>query len=195
MKKRIIYIRLNLLRVFGDFDVSFLKWLKAQVTKIVCRYYDQHSNYFVKDEKCAINVRDRLLKYIDEHYLKIEERINRKKTMNIMLNELFTENIGMDISPDWLDDEFADQVWKYAKDDGYTFVVVFDGLDQLSGTYLSEEKKVRRLKQLNDYLSMESIPFNVLNIIFSSSRYIQGTHGNDARTRHISIYRVNEFCC
>ena len=189
-KSKVMWIRVNLIRDFfrGSSDSDLLDWIKAQITKVATRYYDNNSEYLRKSAYSSksdqqeirekediemsrqddwnLNVEEILSKYIDS-VAEDDSQTHRElsERMRVMLSRLQTLKNDQDTSQSWIPKEFADEIFIAAQEKGYSFIVVFDGLDLLSVSRTSEQKYLSRRNLICNYLREEAIQ-PILNLVF-----------------------------
>jgi hypothetical protein len=139
--KKIIWVRINLVDDFGD-NSDLIHWMYAQATKIILRYYCADSVFYEYDEnKKPIDVLGYLQKYINNDILEDSVREKRKEELQELVDVFVRNSSDEPISPKLVPISIARKVWECAyKDNGYSFIVVFDGMDRLEITSESYEK-------------------------------------------------------
>ena len=77
--------------------------------------------------------------------------------MYAMLSKLQDANKDQDIQPSWLSGRLADEVFSIAREKGFAFVVVFDGLDLLTRSETQKHRLDSRLAAVSRYLGQETV--------------------------------------
>jgi hypothetical protein len=155
---KIVWIRLNLIRDFGDelsLDLNY--WVRAQITKVLCRYYDSRSSYCRQTRPgLDIDFRLALSQYLLGSQMDHSDQKALREKMNAMLARFQESGKDADIQPSWVPVQLADQVFQVARAKGLAFVVVFDGLDLLSRSDAQQRRLEGRCEVLRRYLNQET---------------------------------------
>lgn len=154
----VVWVRISLTRSFGaDTPVDITAWVRAQIAKVLCRYYDHRSAY-CKTPRPSLDIDFRLALgvYIESRPFDERDKADYRRRMNLMLERLQAPNKDTDISPTWIDPLLADQVFAVAREKGLSFVVVLDGMDQLTSSGHQRERFDTRRSAVATYLAQES---------------------------------------
>lgn len=151
---KVIWVRVNLV-YRSDFEGEIERWVLAQAAKIVLRYYDVKSEY---DGNKSIELRDHIFKWIDENPLFRDfEKVNLRRSFRLMI-KIFSELAGdRRISKETCDDEICSEIYRYLRSEGWSFVFIIDGFDQLD---VSLEQRERFELIRNDIISFISMRAN-----------------------------------
>ncbi len=158
-KDNLLWIRLNLVRDFGEDDTPDMNaWVRAQIAKVLCRYYDPKSSHCSQNRPSLdIDFRFLLSKFISDARWDANEKRVMRDQMYAMLSKLQDPNKDQDIQPSWLSGRFGDEIFSIAREKGLAFVVVFDGLDLLTRSETQKHKLETRLNAVSKYLSQETV--------------------------------------
>jgi len=142
-KRRLLWVRLNLA---DPFDGSLLHWIFAQTTKILMRYYDNTSQFYAHNEpkNPPIRVHERLRKFVEEQ-ADPEQRDRLLDKINYMHSvfQLRSKHGGtrdIPIRADLVPEQLGFETFHMARDEGYSIVIVLDGLDRLEATLAAAER-------------------------------------------------------
>lgn len=157
--KKIIWVRLNLVDTFGA-NNDLLWWMYAQASKIILRYYCKESKYF---DRTSSKIPIEVLPFVRSWIESIESE-SHKVVINEALQELIdvfiTNSTDEPITPALLPKGLARKIWESAiRIGGYSFIIVFDGMDRLESSTDSHKKfseLVSGLRKLED--STEAVP-------------------------------------
>lgn len=129
-KEKVIWVRLNLVRDFGD-NRDLVHWILAQITKIVVRYYDDKS-FLYRGKNPPLNLRSKLYDYFNEEYRGDPEmRFEYKARVDAIWEEFKSEKLDERISPGLIPRVIGRKVYELAENEGYSFIIVLDGFDRL----------------------------------------------------------------
>ena len=128
--RRVIWVRLNLVEDFGV-DNNLLHWTYAQIAKIVLRYYDPKSTFYKPARnRTPIPAFDHLINFAKELPVKPSSYDLEEKLIGL-LQEYIRNQTDDPISPELCPIEIGREVFSFAVACGYSFIIVFDGLDRL----------------------------------------------------------------
>lgn len=154
--RRIVWVRVNLAAPWTTEKINIDYWVKSQIAKVLCRYYDPDSKRF--------DTRKHTKKLEIGFYNLLNDRIRARPRYDIvkltadtraMLTRFYFENpdAEMDICPGMVDEFIADCIYQEARNRQLRFIVVFDGLDLLGYTDVYHQKYKIILNALADYFN------------------------------------------
>jgi hypothetical protein len=151
---QVLWVRISLARGFhgpgGYLDID--AWVKAQVAKILCRYYDPNSaRYKFREGACVFDA----TAFLDERFRDDPAALRASKQMLTVFYTLdpYAEK---QLSYKWLSAEVVDALFSHAVAKGIAFIVVIDGLDLLGRTLNGHASYERTVGALKEYLAAES---------------------------------------
>jgi hypothetical protein len=133
-----IWVRLNLADPLYDADSStfgianLMDWIYAQTAKIVLRYYDPKSEYIRPGKKIHFQKLSPF-EALSQHVLSIDP--SAKLKLNKIRNAFMRRGHDTILSSSLIPNEYSDFLFNYAQTEGYSIVIIFDGLDVLETTY------------------------------------------------------------
>jgi hypothetical protein len=140
--KGVIWVRLNLLEEFGD-DKDILHRIYAQATKIIMRYYDPESAEF-KQKKIPIPAGQSLQLYIERSKFPAQHKKGLLDEVEGMRDVFYTKKREEPLSPALVSKSLGRKVFNLARDNGYSYIIVFYGLDRMEATS-QHDKRFRSL--------------------------------------------------
>jgi hypothetical protein len=149
-----IWVRLNLATSLG-YENDLKGWILAQTMKIVCRYYDPESFSFDRspnNKKKPIRAGAHLIDFINKRY----GSSRRDRMLNVadsILDSLYDIEKEQDLVPDVLPKSFSMEIHKHVLNEGYSLIIVLDGLDQLELTRDSQEVYASLVSQADNLLT------------------------------------------
>jgi hypothetical protein len=167
-EKRVLYIRINLLREFyrDDQQINIDHWIKSQLTKVICRYYDSESpRKSTKSANIQLPCKTLILNSLEK--LAIDEGKVRESVRRMLsLFRLVNERAEMDIESTTVDQDVGNAVFQAVVETlGMAVVVVVDGLDLLGYTELSKARYFATLRALASYLTSDT-PLYRYHLVF-----------------------------
>ncbi|HMK33821.1 MAG TPA: hypothetical protein VK463_02055 [Desulfomonilaceae bacterium] len=133
-RKHVIWVRLNLVRDFGD-NSNLLHRIFAQLTKIVFRYYDPNSKLAADRKRpkefIPLDISTELFRHFyDVSPNEESRRYYEGKILN--LQSTFRDRVlDEPITPELIPEEIGREVFRIVRDRGYSFIIILDGLDRL----------------------------------------------------------------
>ena len=171
-----IWVRLNFVYASG-YEDNLVAWMHAQAAKIAIRYYDQSSEH--KGPKC-IDVLGLLGAWVDDPNEKFSELQRGEYKHSIQLMKTAFGRLGRDrsISKTLCHEVVCENVYYLLRSQGWSFVFVLDGFDQLD---VSPDQigKFERLKaSILAFISMRS-NFGAAVLIVSRSNTLEDLRAAD----------------
>lgn len=136
--EKVIWVRLNLYDDFGD-NRDVLHRVYAQISKIVLRYYDPTSPLCGR-KPVPIKAGDALDAYSVGFTSREKFRSQMQYDITGMKRAFYEKDKEEPISPQLVPRELGRFVFDYARELGYSFIIVFDGIDRLEATPQHENK-------------------------------------------------------
>ncbi len=168
-QNKTIWVRVNLVREFGaPENVTLTYWIRAQLTKIMTRYYDVRSEHCTKNRtQLEYNYRKHLTEFIRQEEGQSQEEVeHRLSVMRNMLDCFQLKGGEMEISPEWMPMELVNEIYRIITQKlDLRIIVVIDGIDLLSESQVAREKYEFRISALTKYLSSETA-IRCYNLVF-----------------------------
>jgi len=150
---KVLWIRLNLVRDGGP-EWQLDHWIKAQLTKVLARYYDPRSRVCRKAATCKLLVNmDDVLAPILESSVDVQRE--RAATM-LRILRMEAAAVDRDIDATWIPADIADTVFNFVVEHGIGLIVVLDGLDLLGTTPALKRLFRKRLEAVAAYLRSDA---------------------------------------
>jgi hypothetical protein len=171
-----IWVRLNFVYASG-YEDNLVAWMHAQAAKIALRYYDQSSEH--KGPRC-IDVLGLLTAWIEDPNEKFSELQKGEYKHSIQLMKTAFGKLGRDrsISKTLCNEVVCENIYYLLRSQGWSFVFVLDGFDQLD---VSPDQigKFERLKtSILAFISMRS-NFGAAVLIVSRSNTLEDLRATD----------------
>lgn len=153
-ERKVIWVRINTVDTFLTSKANYLlHWMYAQATKLVMRYYSIDAPLRnSSDKKMPIDITAYLNNYIDRvnnKELRVQLAMQLQGMLDVFRNPLCDDPLSEEIVPLIL----AREVWNCAIENGYSFIVVFDGFDRLELTDHAGRKHMQLLDNLMSIIS------------------------------------------
>ena len=202
-KRNTIWVRINLVEHYNSAsDLSDI--IRLQQAKVICRYYDKNSKEIDQNSKKKfLDVEKRLQDYIDGK--KNWDKLRKKEEMRdveAFLEVFYDKRKDRSITSRFVPIMYCDEIRQYALEEGYSFIVVLDGLDQLEITSRSiarHRELVQMAYELSNKLD-ESKEFYVfvcrkMTFLQDNIPFTVGASGQyeviDPELKNILDYRIN----
>lgn len=158
-KEKTIWIRVNLVDDFGD-NYDLTHWMYAQAAKIILRYYALGSQLIDNPStKTPIDVTSFVVSSMAEKLFLDEDSRKEYKEQFHYLHDMYVRNTTDEpISPRNISKRLGLTIWRSALDAGYSFIVVFDGLDRLESCVTSHEKFTNLLLGAKRFFMQDDLP-------------------------------------
>jgi hypothetical protein len=140
--EKVIWVRINLVMNFGVKN-DLLSWVPAQATKILLRYYDKNhkSRSLGSEPPVPLDFIAHLNGFIEKEYSEYPERLNYYRDKVIMMRSAFRDLIqDKTVNEDMVPQILGEELMRFARENGYSFIVVLDGLDRLDITTAAKKK-------------------------------------------------------
>lgn len=163
-QKKTLWVRINLIRDFGDgTNDNISDWIKAQIAKIVIRYYDSNSEYHtISRPELEADYQALLYNFVENGRMSRKDRYFEQ--CDVLIDRLQRLDDDEQIDPQWMPRLLINEVYRKAKSI-FNIVVVIDGLDLLTETQTAREKYEHRRKAITKYLTDDS-PSDCFNLLF-----------------------------
>lgn len=150
-ESRVLWIRISLVREFGG---TIDHWVKAQVAKILARYYDPESSAFAPERSASLHfdVIEALRPVMESSSGKERDAIDNM----VRVLRAHQSSIDYDVAPEWMPIAAVDAIFHAAVTRGFSFIVAIDGLDLLDHTPALREHFISRLEALGKYLKTDA---------------------------------------
>lgn len=148
-RERVIWVRLNLVEDFGT-ESDLTHWIYAQITKIIFRYYDPHSELFDRErpKPHTLDLFRPLCDHIGNSELPEAEQAHRYEKLEGFRGVFYSYRTDEPITPELVPLGLGRRVAELAQLQGYAFIVVLDGLDRLDVTTTASTKFERLIHQV-----------------------------------------------
>jgi hypothetical protein len=126
-ERKIVWVRINLNSDRG-FDSSITHWIHAQICKLLLRYYDE-SSMFAVGRNPRMDFRSKIQEWIatqpddDKGYL--------RSAFRNLTQTFCEEHSDQEISKELMNDNICKEIFRIARLNGYSFIVIFDGFDRI----------------------------------------------------------------
>lgn len=166
--KKVIWVRLNLVEDFGS-DDDLMHRIGLQACKILLRYYDSDSKEWNKPSYLDVQCAGYLAEFIrgNSHeatrILTLQEKESDIRLLTHAINVFQDKERDEPVRQDLLPKYVAVEAIHYAIRNGYSFIVVLDGLDRLD---ITSEAKSKHGRLLRSAIALgnksDSISFSIL---------------------------------
>ncbi len=178
---RVIWVRVDMNEAF---DGNVLHRIYAQVTKLIMRYYDPKSHWYQRPiysydptirqfvgcvgKPIELSVADDLRAYVRSAAVAEEARPGYFEAIDNMV-KAFQGSIKESLTGELVPQPLGRRAFAYARDQGYAFVVLIDGLDKLEATAVNQSRFKRLMKETVQLARQEEASGFALVIISSTS--------------------------
>ena len=159
-EEKIIWVRLNLVTNTG-FENNIYGWIYAQIAKILLRYYDKSSDYVKYRPFTMDDFYTPLFKWVDANSDFREKERSETRSKIRQMKDLFSRfNSQAKINPALCDFEICSNLFRIAREMGWSFIVIMDGFDNLDVDKFHYERFETIKTQINSLWSnYENIGF------------------------------------
>lgn len=175
--EKVVWVRLNLVTNFGP-ENNLPNWIAAQATKVLIRYYDKNQKSRKPGSKPPIEIDfiEHLKSFVRDKYSDDQKRQDKLadtvvEMMRVFRDQEYEKLFSEDLVPSVLGNE----VMRYAREMGYSIIVVLDGLDRLDVTRAAKDKfdwLCRQVDQIGK--AYESLGYALL--VVSRTKTLNSTH-------------------
>jgi hypothetical protein len=133
-ESKTVWVRVDLVKNFPPRN-DLLKWIYAQTTKILLRYYDSRSKLY---QKRSLDIASLPLDQEIQRYIAgLPEEVRRTETDAwIRMTEVFRRDVTeQPLSELLVSEHIARRVFQYFIQAGFKFIVILDGFDRLEATH------------------------------------------------------------
>lgn len=151
---KVLWVRISLVRHFDE-ECSLDYWIKAQIAKVLCRYYDPASRVYPMMPRPGRFVIDADA-VLQEAGAFTDPGDAMKIRAMLRILQMHQPTADRDLLPEWIPSIAVDVLFDAAVHAGLGFIVVLDGLDLLGHTRDFETSFERTLASLARYLMSEA---------------------------------------
>jgi hypothetical protein len=169
-EQTVLFVRINLLREFyrDESHINIDHWIKSQIAKVICRYYDSESpppRASSKPPQLQLPCKTLILTSLEK--LPFDDGKVRESARHMLnLFRLTNERAEMDMDSTTVDPHIGNTIFQAVVEKlGMAIIVIVDGLDLLGYTELSKVRYNATLKALASYLSSDT-PLYRYHLIF-----------------------------
>ena len=151
-KDKVIWVRLNLISDHG-FDDDLLKWSRAQIAKLLLRYYETASEYKSDAQPNSIDIISHISRWIEDTFPKQNDR-DRYNDRFLSMRQVFcSTGSDEDISATLCDEAICREIFRFARSQGYSFIIAFDGFDRMDSDTLHRDRFTLLSRSLSQIVS------------------------------------------
>lgn len=138
-ERKILWVRLDLVKNFPPTN-DLIKWIYAQTTKVVLRYYDSRSSFYSKGalDVSTLPVDEEVTNYIQALPGDLP---HSEMTAWVRMKEVFWGQAAeQPLSERLVSEHIARHLFHYLLNHGFKFIIILDGFDKLESTHDSSSK-------------------------------------------------------